>query len=415
MAGATVQWRILADVGCALSGHAEPGAALREVAELVVPEAADCCALYLAGDADVPAALAVTHVESSQAGEIGDRLRKLLNDAGPESLLPELNATGGHGSLDPEDCRWLLAELGVPRGLVAPFRFGGRTRGLLVLGRGTPGLDQADYVEFGRALADRVGIELERVLASRRSERAAASSALAVGIVSHDLGNPLATIQICANALLDPEPQPAAGVREIAQIIQRSAAWMQQIIRDLLDRLRLDTGGIQLAREPTAVSEVMGTAQTMFVPVAGDQGLDFAIECAANLPPVDADPQRLQQVLSNLLGNAMKFTPAGGRVVLSARAADDPEQGPAIRFAVSDTGPGIPEQDLPRVFDWFWHSQAGQRTGTGLGLAIAKGVIEAHRAHLMVESTLGRGSTFWFTLPSCETAEGERRRRLEGR
>jgi signal transduction histidine kinase len=256
-------------------------------------------------------------------------------------------------------------------------------------------------------LADRLGLELERALALRRSERAVATSALAMRIVSHDLGNPLAAIHICANALLDPEPQPANGVREIAGIIHRSAAWMQQIIRDLLDRLRLDAGGVPLTREPTAVADVMSTARTMFVPVAGDQGLDFAIECASDLPRVDADPHRLQQALSNLLSNAMKFTPIGGRVVLSARVSDGHE--PGIRFAVSDTGPGIPAEDLPHVFDWFWHSQVGGgHTGTGLGLAIAKGMVEAHSAHLMVDSAPGRGSTFWFTLPVCDTCGAER-------
>jgi signal transduction histidine kinase len=231
-----------------------------------------------------------------------------------------------------------------------------------------------------------------------------AASELAVGIVSHDLGNPLATIQICATALLDPVPQPAGGVRAIAEIIQRSAAWMQQIIRDLLDRVNLDAGRLSLTRESIAVSDVMGTAQAIFRPLAGAEGLDFAIEYAGDLPRVDADPHRLQEVLSNLLGNAMKFTPAGGRVVLSAGVTRDQENGPAVRFAVSDTGPGIPAQDLPHVFDWFWHSQTGEQASNGLGLAIAKGLIEAHSAHLMVESVPGCGSTFWFNLPVYENA-----------
>jgi signal transduction histidine kinase len=151
----------------------------------------------------------------------------------------------------------------------------------------------------------------------------------------------------------------------------------------------------------------MGTAQAMFRPLAGEGGVDFAIEYAVDLPRVDADPLRLQEVLSNLLGNAMKFTPAGGRVVLSAGVTSDQENGPAIRFEVSDTGPGIPAQDLPHVFDWFWHSRTGERASTGLGLAIAKGVIEAHSAHLMVESVPGCGSTFWFNLPVCESADAD--------
>jgi signal transduction histidine kinase len=135
--------------------------------------------------------------------------------------------------------------------------------------------------------------------------------------------------------------------------------------------------------------------------------LEFVAECAPDLPRVDADPRRLLQALSNLLSNAMKFTPAGGRVVLSARAADETShphtagvEGGAVRFAVSDTGRGIPPEDLDRVFDWFWQSRRGERSGTGLGLAIAKGLIEAHRGHLHVESVPGHGSTFWFAVPT---------------
>jgi signal transduction histidine kinase len=411
--GTAIQWQVLAEVGHSLSGCADPRIALSEVARLLVPEAADCCVLYLAGDEELPAVLEVAHVEGSRTDEIRDRMRGMLSATGSKSLLPQLNLqeAGSRGS----NGRSLLASLRIASGTVAPLRLCGRNRGLLVLSTGARGFDAANDVAFGQALADRISVELECALAQRQSARAVAASELAVGIVSHDLGNPLATIQICANALLDPEPQPADSVRQIAEIIHRSGAWMQQIIRDLLDRVSLDAGRLPFAREPVAVSDVMGTTETMFLPVAREQGVEFAIESAADLPRVDADAHRLQQALSNLLGNAMKFTPSGGRVVLSARVAGDEENGRAIRFEVSDTGPGIPEQDLPHVFDWLWHSQAGERTGCGLGLAIAKGVIEAHSAQLMVESVPGHGSTFWFTLPACERPGQERRRGLEAR
>src|SRR5712691_5517281 len=280
MAAAAVQWRVLAEVGQALYGCAQPGTALPEVAALVVPEAADCCILYLAGDDEVPAALEVAHVKSGRAREIRDRMRGLLSHTGTTSFLDQLNAVNGVGTRDSAGGRWLLAELGLPRGMVAELRLGGQTRGLLVLVTGAAGLAGAEDVEFGRALADRISLELEGALARRQSARAVAASERAVGIVSHDLGNPLATIQICANALLDPEPQPAAGVHQIAEIIQRSAAWMQQIIHELLDRVSLEAGRLPLTREPTTVSDVMGTAETMFLPVAGEQGLDLAIEYA---------------------------------------------------------------------------------------------------------------------------------------
>jgi signal transduction histidine kinase len=127
----------------------------------------------------------------------------------------------------------------------------------------------------------------------------------------------------------------------------------------------------------------------------------------AGMPPVDADPQRLLQVLANLVGNAIKFTQPGGRVELLTRAVVAPPDdsnppnggGQAVRFTVSDNGPGISEKDLAHVFDWFWQSPSGERSGAGLGLAIARGLIEAHRRVLHAESTPGSGSRFWFTLP----------------
>jgi signal transduction histidine kinase len=112
---------------------------------------------------------------------------------------------------------------------------------------------------------------------------------------------------------------------------------------------------------------------------------------------VYADQRRLLQVLSNLLGNAMKFTPPGGRVVLSARRGNG--SGAGVRFQVRDTGPGIAPEDQEHIFDWFWHAERGGRGGSGLGLAIAAGLVRAHSGQLRVESDGHRGSRFSFTVP----------------
>jgi signal transduction histidine kinase len=182
---------------------------------------------------------------------------------------------------------------------------------------------------------------------------------------------------------------------------------MQQIVRDLLDRASLDAGRLALQRRPTPVWEVVGAAQLMFVVgAAEEEEVEFTVECADWLPEIDADPGRLLQVLANLLGNAMKFTPAGGRVALTVRASGWEAAGDAgsVCFTVSDTGPGIAPEDLAHVFDWFWQSDRTRRGGAGLGLAIARGLIEAHGSRLQVESVPGKGSTFWFTLPAAEPA-----------
>jgi signal transduction histidine kinase len=269
---------------------------------------------------------------------------------------------------------------------------------------------------FARAVADRIDVALAQARQLRRTERAVAARDRAVSIVSHDLRSPLSTIQICVKALLDPAPASASGIRQMAELIQRSADWMQQIVEELLDRATLDSGRLALNRKPTDVAEIISAARTMFSTLAESRDIEFVLHSATHLPPMDADPHRLLQALSNLIGNAMKFTPAGGRVELLAQDARADFEGrrpaantdPAIRFAVRDTGHGIASEELEHVFDWFWHSPREARGGIGLGLAIAKGIIEAHRGRLHVESALGLGSTFWFTVPTVGNVSGVR-------
>ena len=115
---------------------------------------------------------------------------------------------------------------------------------------------------------------------------------------------------------------------------------------------------------------------------------------AADLPPVRGDAARVLQVFSNLVGNAVKFTPEGGVITLSAARADN-----RIYCTIADTGPGIPPEDLPRIFGKFWQSKRGDKRGVGLGLAIARGIVEAHGGTINVRSEMGRGSVFSFSLP----------------
>ncbi|HEV8363739.1 MAG TPA: HAMP domain-containing sensor histidine kinase [Gemmatimonadaceae bacterium] len=264
--------------------------------------------------------------------------------------------------------------------------------------------------------------EADREQLLYQSQRALIERDRALGIVSHELRSALSTIEMCTSALLEPDPASIEGVRHMARIIQRSSALMRQIVQDLVDRASLDAGHLVLERKPTLLSDVFASARAMFEPVAAGHRLDFIVESSSDLPRVDADPARLLQVLTNLLGNAMKFTPTGGRVVLSALPFDSAcsEVGlaaaagrEAVRVAVSDTGPGISRDELPHVFDWFWQAKPGACGGVGLGLAIARGLVEAHGRILHVESTLGRGSVFWFTLAAERRVERIRPSRVE--
>ncbi|GAC1599872.1 MAG: ATP-binding protein [Myxococcales bacterium] len=221
-----------------------------------------------------------------------------------------------------------------------------------------------------------------------------------MAIVSHDLKNPLHTIGISLalirRSLAAKQPDRADL---ILASIERSATRMMRLIEDLLDVARVESGEVALATEDVDCSELVAEARAIILPLAGDKSIDLLI--VEPLSPVRArcDRERILQVLSNLVGNAIKFTAPGGSVTLGARQ----DAGEAL-FQVVDTGPGISGENLSRVFDRFWQAKETRLLGTGLGLAIAKGIVSAHGGRIWVESVPGKGATFLFTLPLSTSA-----------
>jgi signal transduction histidine kinase len=209
---------------------------------------------------------------------------------------------------------------------------------------------------------------------------------------------------MCAGALREtPAPAPEAAA-ELLESIEESATWAFHIIQDLLDVASIDAGRLSIDVQPQALTPILMRAQAMFLPVAADRELtlDVATPADDRLPLVTIDADRVLQVLGNLLQNACKFTPAGGTIRVSATALPG-----AVEVAVSDTGPGIAPDDISKVFERFWHAGRQSKVrSTGLGLAIARGIVDAHGGRLWVDSTVGRGSTFFFTLPT--TLRGDR-------
>jgi signal transduction histidine kinase len=169
---------------------------------------------------------------------------------------------------------------------------------------------------------------------------------------------------------------------------------MRRLVSDLLDAVRIQAGHLSLDLEPVPIGAIVEQAREMCRPMALERGLQFEVRATDPSMTVHVDRARIQQVLGNLLGNATKFTPNGGRVVLEARA----EKG-GVAFRVADTGIGIPEERLPHVFDRFWQGEQSDRRGVGLGLAITKAIVEAHGGSIEVQSTVGRGSVFTLHLP----------------
>jgi signal transduction histidine kinase len=211
-------------------------------------------------------------------------------------------------------------------------------------------------------------------------------------VVSHDLRNPLHTIELTLGLLLE-DPVPPEKQQEHLRRVQRAGRRADRLVHDPLDVLKLQAGSASIAPRPVDVEPLLREAHDGLVASAAEHELALELDVASDLPRITADPDRVQQVISNLVGNAIKFTPKGGRIVLRARRV------PAgVEFAVSDTGPGIPADQVGKIFHDLWQGDPSDKRGMGLGLTIAKGIVDAHGGRLWVESEVGVGTTFLFVL-----------------
>ena len=242
-------------------------------------------------------------------------------------------------------------------------------------------------------------MERERLLVAERGARAEAERATRIrdellGIVAHDLRNPVHTIVMSAATMREIPLRDDERARHLA-IIERTAKGMNHLIADLLDVTRIESGSLAIHRTAVDVGALIDEMLELFAPQAQARQLALAGDVAPELPAVPGDRARLAQVLSNLIGNALKFTPPGGRVRLRASRL-----GGGVRMSVEDSGCGIAADSLPHVFDRFWQADRTSRAGAGLGLAIARGIVGAHGGTIGVESAVGVGSTFHCTLPA---------------
>ena len=218
-----------------------------------------------------------------------------------------------------------------------------------------------------------------------------------VANVSHELKTPLTSVQGFAQAILDGTADTPAAQRSAAQIIYDESARMHRMVLDLLDLARLDAGTLDLKRGMVDISALLHSMVEKFSPQAGRAQVTLAFSGQV-LPPVPGDGDRLAQVFTNLVENALKFTPAGGRVMLDAALAAE-----FLEIKVSDTGVGIAPQALAHIFERFYQADSSRRggpgRGAGLGLAIAAEIVRAHGGKISVQSSPGQGSVFLISLP----------------
>ena len=263
-------------------------------------------------------------------------------------------------------------------------------------------LDQALVDELAR----RAGQAAEHARLLAAAELATEERERLLAVVAHDLRNPLGAVALYAEMLVglqpdDPDGTPADAYRRAAlATIHGSATGMQRLVEDLLDASSLRGGALRVRRAPTVAGAPFAEAERMLRPLAAAAGVTLVVAASDDA----TDAARVGQLLSNLVGNAIRFTPPDGQVAVRYAVADDG----ALHASVADTGPGIVPADLPHLFTAFWHGDRRDRRGVGLGLWIARAVVEAHGGTLTVDPPVpGNGATFRFTLPA---AAAERRR-----
>jgi signal transduction histidine kinase len=291
------------------------------------------------------------------------------------------------------------------RGIVTPF--------VALTGRGDEDLAVAvmkagatDYVTKSALSPERLArairyarrvhrAEIQAREATEALEEAVEARDSMLAVVSHDLRNPLnafaTSLALLEELIRDPDPTVARTL----DAMDRSAQQMNKLLEDLMDVARIEGGRLSVEREPLPVADLLEEIYETFRPQARERELEIRPELAQQEATLHGDRWRLLQVLSNLVGNAIRVTPAGGLIRVGA---NDPGNG-HMRLYVADTGPGIAEDDLPQLFQPFFQSRHTARGGAGLGLAIARGIVEAHDGEIRVESRLGEGATFFLDLP----------------
>lgn len=296
-----------------------------------------------------------------------------------------------------EGQRDLALALGIKSYLSMPLQTRGRVLGVLtIFGTGRQ-LDERD-LDTVEDFAARVALALEHADLYRQAREAVLDREHVIAIVSHDLRSPLASIGL-GLALL----QQATAGKEGGEVVARRVVpmltgvrQMKRLLTDLHDFERIRKGHLPIEKAPAGVGDLLTEIVEQHRALADEKGISLTCDAGGAADEVLCDRQRILQVLANLVGNAIKFTPAGGNIEVAASTGDG-----ELCVIVRDTGPGIAPAFLPRVFDRYAQQEGSDSRGLGLGLAIAKGIVEAHGGSIGVQSELGKGTAVRFTLPLC--------------
>ena len=398
--------RFLTDSGTRLSRSLNREAVLDAIGDMALPMLADACVIDVVEDTTIRrVARAVDEERHRLMMRLAAEFPRTWDSPSP---VVDVLRRGRPELVEGIDDDWLSRteeyaeaialwqEVGARSLYIVPLVVGDRTIASLTLvdvksgNRFTP---EMRTLAQRFALAAALALENARLYAAAQRATSARDEVLAV--VSHDLRNPISAIAMCARILREAPPTDVAERDRMLTAISEATVWMQGMIRDLLDVSAIEAGRLSVDRQPAALGSIISTAVDMVRGEIEQRSIRLSVDIPAALRTVNVDASRIVQVITNLLGNAIKFTDAGGTVVV--RAVNEPA---SVVVSVEDSGIGIEPEALTRIFDRFWQARPTPRRGSGLGLAIARGILEAHGGRIWVESEVGRGSVFSFSLPT---------------
>ncbi len=404
--------RFLSDATKQLAESLDYYTTLEQISRLAVPAIADWCVVDLVEDETIRR-VSIAHADPAKE-RLADELQKRYPaDPHAPTGVPNVVRTGrsewhpditdaqlSAAARDPDHLR-ILRELGIKSYVIVPIASREQVFGTIALVTSESGrrYSEAD-VRLAEDLARRAATAIENARLYTDAQNAIQVREHVLAIVSHDLRNQLGVVSMGATLLSrKASALDGADVQKPIETILRTATSMQHLLGDLLDMASIQAGRLSLERQPTEIKPILLESYERHEPMARAKGLRLGADVAVDGITVSCDRDRILQVLANLLGNALKFCAAGDTVTLEAEAREAD-----VLTAVTDTGPGIPPDELLSIFEPYRTIRRQGKAGTGLGLYITKGIVERHGGRIWVESKVGAGTTFFFTLPRTDAS-----------
>lgn len=404
---AEIEYKFLAESSKVLAESLNYLDSLKKISNLVVPFIADCC-VVLVLERNKIVAKATTHCELSketilkQVGSFFDQKQ--------ESPLSAYEILGQNPIIIEDVSETILRMVAVNeehfiliKGLEAksfisvPLRARGKIIGILALSMCESNRHfTKDDLKFAEATAIRFAMALDNARLYGDAQNAVKAREDILAIVSHDLKNPLGTIR-SGNQLLGKLISKYVEHEQLEKIItsvDKSSRYMEMLISDLLDFSKIEAGTLRLRSVDHPINKILEDLSESFQYLANEKFILLQFEIPTVSLKLKCDPERIKQILVNIVGNAIKFTPEHGKVVVNLKEEDN-----AFLFSVNDTGPGVPKDVISHLFEKYWQARKTAHMGTGLGLFITKALVEAHGGKIWVESEEGKGAAFYFSIP----------------